>query len=130
VAKSKNICTVEGCPNKGRYCRLHISFSVPEKKVISKVSDNHKEVLKKYKTERARYLKEHPLCEANIDGCTKVSVEIHHKAGKASDELYLDSSLYLSCCRHCHDILETNPAYAKQQGFSVSRLSKDLNKRA
>jgi MinD superfamily P-loop ATPase len=118
------LCTVKGCRNEGRYCRLHLSFSVPTVAVINKKSDNQKDLNKKFAKAKREYLKEHPICEAMIEGCTKVSIDVHHKAGKASEELLLDKSLFLGVCRHCHTIIEKNPAFAKQQGFSVSRLSK------
>jgi hypothetical protein len=127
---SKNICTVKGCPSEGRYCRLHLTYTIPVKTEINKKSDNQKDLDKKFAKAKREYLKEHPFCEAKIDGCTKVSIDVHHKAGKASEELLLDKSLFLGCCRHCHTIIESNPAFAKQNGFSVSRHSKTITKRA
>lgn len=120
----KNICKVEGCANYGKYCRLHLSFSIPSKREINKVSDNQKDLNKKFAKAKREYIKEHPFCEAKIEGCTKVSIDVHHKAGKASEELLLDKSLFLSCCRNCHTLIESNPAWAKQNGFSVSRHTK------
>lgn len=121
---SKNICTVKGCLNEGRYCRLHLNYSVPVKTVVAKVSEKQEDLNKKFAKAKKEYLREHPFCEANIDGCTKVSIDVHHKAGKASEVLLLDKSLFLGVCRHCHSIIEANPSWAKQQGFSVSRLTK------
>jgi hypothetical protein len=119
MSKSRNICTVKGCRNEGAYCRLHLSFSVPTTPEINKVSDKKKQLDKEYKKVRKQYLSAHPLCEAKIEGvCTKVAVEIHHGAGKATEEDYLNSDLFLA------ELKEKKPAYSKQQGFSVSRLSK------
>jgi hypothetical protein len=127
---SKNICNYKGCINEGRYCRIHIGYSIPVVKEVNKVSDNQKETLKEYKKVRSKYLKEHPTCEAKLEGCKGKATEIHHKAGKASRELYLETKLFLAICHHCHEIITKNSAFAIQKGLSVSRLSKQVNKRA
>lgn len=106
---------------------MHLSFTVPVKTEISIKSDKQKDLDKKFSKAKREYLKEHPFCEAKIDGCTKVSIDVHHKAGKASEELLLDKSKFLSVCRHCHVVIEKNPAFAKQNGFSISRLSKKIS---
>lgn len=114
------------CPYKERnYCPVHQGYTVPKKTEVNKVSDSYKEILKKYKKVRAKYLKEHPFCEAKIDeGCQKVSNEIHHKKGKVGEEDYLNTEFFLATCWHCHKIIEANPSWSKKQGFSLSRLSK------
>lgn len=122
--QNRNICTVKGCINEGKYCRLHIGFTVPTQSEISKKSEKQKELDKKFAKAKKEYLREHSFCEARIEGCTTISIDVHHKAGKVTEELLLDKSLFLGVCRHCHTIIEKNPAFAKQQGFSVSRLNK------
>jgi hypothetical protein len=124
MIKNRNICTVDGCRNKDSYCRLHMSYVIPVENEMNKVSDNQKDLNKKFAKAKREYLKEHPFCEAKIEGCTKVAIEVHHKKGKASEELLLDKKYFLSTCRHCHKIIEKNPAFAKQNGFSESRLKK------
>jgi hypothetical protein len=125
MSKSRNICTDPKCANYQRYCRIHIGFTVPSTPEINKVSDKKKQLDKEYKKVRKQYLSAHPLCEAKIEGvCSKVAVEIHHRAGKATEEDYLNSDLFLAVCRKCHSTLEVNPAFARQKGFSISRLSK------
>jgi hypothetical protein len=124
MSKERNICKVKGCINEGRYCRIHLNYFVLAKTEIAVKSDKQKDLDKKFAKAKREYLKEHPFCEANIEGCTKVSIDVHHKAGKATEELLLDKNYFLSCCRHCHTVIESNPAWAKQNDFSVSRLSK------
>jgi 5-methylcytosine-specific restriction protein A len=121
---NKTICNIDGCPNKGKYCRLHLSYTVPVKSEINKVSDDHKETLKEYKKIRAAFLKKHPMCMAKLNGCTGKATECHHMAGKATRDLYLNDKLFLAVCHSCHKIIEKNPAFSKQQGLSVSRLAK------
>jgi hypothetical protein len=126
MSKERNICNVKGCINEGRYCRIHLNYSVPVKTVIPVKSDKQKDLDKKFAKAKREYLKEHPFCETKgkIEGCTKVSIDVHHMAGKATEELLLDKSLFLGVCRHCHTVIEKNPAFARQNGFSVSRLTK------
>lgn len=113
------------CPYKNKnYCPVHQDYKVPVKKEVNKVSEKKKDLDKQYKKIRAKYLREHPMCEAKIEGCGKVAVEIHHKRGKVGEEDYLNPEFFLATCSHCHKIIEVNPAWAKQQGFSLSRLSK------
>lgn len=126
--KNRNICTVKGCLNYGKYCRQHISYSAPVQTEIKKMSETHKETLKQYRTKRAEFLKSHPVCMANLEGCTKKATQVHHMAGKASRELYLNEKLFLACCHNCHAIVERNPAFSKQNGLSVSRHSKKIIK--
>lgn len=119
------LCEVTSCPNYGRYCRLHASFSVKEEKPIAKQSDTMKDAMKVYTKKATAYKRLHPICEAKIEGvCSKVTTDIHHKKGKSSQELLLDEKYWLAVCRKCHQVLEQNPAWAKQNGFSLSRHSK------
>jgi hypothetical protein len=120
------LCKIPGCRNEGRYCRLHLNYSVPVEKKINKVSDNHKETLKEYKKVRKEFLSDHPQCMAKLQGCKGKANQVHHMAGKSSPELYVNKKYFLSVCGNCHEILEKNPAFAKANGFSLSRLSKAI----
>lgn len=124
---NKDLCNNPACSNYGRYNRYchHAAVIVPEKTVIAKKSENQKELDKKFAKAKRKYLQEHLFCEAQIEGeCQKVSIDVHHKKGKATEELLLDPKFFLACCRKCHDIIEANPKWAKQMGFSLSRLAK------
>lgn len=130
MSKERNICTVRGCVNEGRYCRLHLNYSIPQVAEVNKKSDKQKKVEAKYKKVRKKFLEEHPVCLAALQGCTKQATEVHHMAGKANEELYLDTQLFLPVCHNCHVIVEKHPAFAKQNGLSVSRHSKKVSSRA
>lgn len=119
------LCRVSGCINEGKYCRIHMDYSVPIEKEISSKSDKKKDLDKQYNKVRKAYLSGHPFCEAKIpDCCTKVATDIHHKKGKIGEADYLDPKFFLAVCRKCHYTIEKNPAWSRQMGFSVSRLSK------
>lgn len=119
--KNRSICPEPSCRNHGSYCRLHLNYTVPVKSEISKKSEKQKEADKEYKKGRAKYLKAHPFCEAKLEGCGKISMEIHHKAGRIGENL-TDPKNFLATCRNCHLIIEKSPAFARQNGFSESRL--------
>lgn len=90
------------------------------KKGIPKVSAKKKHGLKEYKKVRADYLAKHPLCQ--VDGCRRFASDIHHKKGKIG-ELLCDASHFLAVCRTCHQRVELQPNWAKEMGYSESRLT-------
>jgi hypothetical protein len=74
-----------------------------------------------YSQQRKLFLTYKPMCEAHIPGiCTQVSTDVHHKKGRLGGN-YLDTTTWLSVCRACHDYIETNPLFAKEEGFSQNR---------
>lgn len=119
-----NLCAIPGCYNFGRYCRLHKSQEIKPATSIKKVSDKTSEVLrKKYMPIARLFIKQHPKCQAKLEGCTKDSKTIHHKRGRLG-ELLIDTNNFLACCFNCHRIIEDNPDTAKEMGLSNSRLKK------
>jgi len=74
-----------------------------------------------YKTARIEFLKNRKRCEAKLPGCTKQSVEVHHKSGRVG-KYFLDIGTWLPVCRSCHRWIEANPEEAKTKGLSRNRL--------
>lgn len=118
-----SICTEKSCYNYGKYCRIHLQAKEPKDAKIKSESEKRKELNKVYLKVRAEYLKIHPLCE--FPKCTHRATDIHHKAGKIG-ELLIDDNHFMALCRDHHRLIENNPAWAKQNNFSISRLSKAL----
>lgn len=76
-----------------------------------------------YLGKRIIYLKEHPRCEARIQGiCQGGSNQIHHKKGRIGNDL-TDESNFLACCGPCHHFIENNREFAMEQGFSIKRIN-------
>lgn len=102
----------------------------PKKKLsphlpVAPVSTKQKKRLAKYAIVRAEYLAGHPYCEARIGyTCRGKAVDIHHKRGRLGD-LLTDTSHFLALCRECHEYIEFRPEWAKEVGFSESRLKKE-----
>lgn len=90
-----------------------------DKNTIAKTSDKENSRQNKYKKIRKQFLVDHPKCE--VEGCRKVAVEVHHKAGRVGENLFND---LLAVCSGHHRMIETQPQWAKDNGYSISRLNK------
>jgi hypothetical protein len=75
-----------------------------------------------YSKKRLAFLALYNNCQAKLVGCTGKATDVHHKAGRVSEN-YLNIQTWLAVCRQCHTWIETNPLEAKELGFSESRLN-------
>jgi hypothetical protein len=91
------------------------------KKPINKTSYKMSEALKTYAILRRDFLKSNPVCEVFKD---RPATEVHHQRGRNTIELLLDTNYWLAVSREAHQKIELNPEWAKEQGYSLSRLSK------
>lgn len=106
---------------KDKYCK-ECWYSIEKPKSISPVSAKRRVEMDTYSKLREAFLVVKPKCEANLVGCTGVSTDVHHKAGRVGDN-YLKIGTWLAVCRSCHGWIETNPEAAKELGLSESRLN-------
>jgi hypothetical protein len=90
-------------------------------KPIPQKSEKQKSNDKLYKEKRARFMKEHPFCQAKLRDCTKIATELHHSKGRG--EYLLDETTFVALCEKCHRYLEDHPAEAKKLKLSGSRLA-------
>lgn len=125
-------CTVEGCAYPRfakKLCKKHHNIQFPPKPLqrtpikpskskIKPVSDTQKQRTNKYLQKRKEWLKQYPKCQ--VEGCTRLATQIHHKSGRIGNNLYKN---FLSVCTEHHHMIEENPAWAKEQGYSLSRLN-------
>lgn len=104
----------------GDYC--HVCDPLPEKKKrkrISQQSEKMKAALKVYYELRKIFLAKNPLC--GFEGCTKHSFDIHHMQGRGYNLNKVET--WLAICREHHTEVENHPEMAKQEGYSISRLT-------
>jgi len=105
-----------------KYCSLECVESKPQKKSvvpIKPVSDKMTKELAKYRRLRSKYLEATPTCE--VRGCNRAATEIHHRRSRG---IYLCVVEYfLAVCRPCHLKIESEVIWAKEQGYSVDRLT-------
>lgn len=105
---------------KEKYCQP-CWYSIEKPKSISPVSKKKRVEIDKYALLRDAFITAKPRCEAKLVGCTGISSDVHHKAGRVGEN-YLKVGTWLSVCRSCHRQIEDNPEMAKELGLSQSRL--------
>ncbi len=97
-----------------------------EVKPMNKVSEKMSQNLNKYASIRAKFLLNR-WCGVHGKPC--IPIEIHHVAGRIGfyDEkeipLLIDTRFFLAVCREAHEQIEMNPVWAKENGYSESRLT-------
>lgn len=89
--------------------------------MIRKVSIKRAAQNKEYSKLRLNYFKNHPICEVGL--CGRYATDIHHIAGRIGNNL-TDITNFLAVCRQHHCQIEENPIWAKEKGYSKSRLAK------
>ncbi len=92
-----------------------------KKYVIPKVSEKRKIENLKYSVLRTEFLgkKENQICPITRQPTT----DIHHKKGRVGS-LFLDTRYWIALSREGHKFVEENPDWAKENGYSLDRLSK------
>jgi len=102
------------------YCQLCGTKPIKKAKPIRKVGAKMEGLNKEYGKLRIQYLKVYPICE--VVGCCNPSNEIHHMKARDNRRL-IDDNHFLAVCRPCHQKIELNPLWAKENGYSKSRLN-------
>jgi len=87
---------------------------------IPQVSKKRQKQNREYLQARREYLFKFPVCE--VKGCSKDATEIHHKAGRENERL-IDSENFFAVCSEHHRLIELAPEWAKENGYSKSRLN-------
>jgi hypothetical protein len=99
-------------------CKCFYSwFESPEP--IKKVSDKRKTENKDYTKVRKVFLESLIFCQ--VKGCKELATEVHHQKGRIG-KLLTDISYFLGVCRECHNKIELQPTWAKENGYSLNRL--------
>lgn len=83
------------------------------KKPMNKVSVRHAKELKQYSQVRREHLLSNPYC----DICGLDATDIHHMAKRGKNLCNKDT--FLSTCRLCHTEIHNNPAWAKENGYTL-----------
>ena len=94
-------------------------FESPEP--IKKVSDKRKVENKEYLKVSKEFLESIIFCQ--LKDCKGLATEVHHKKGRIG-KLLTDIKYFLGVCRECHNKIELNPIWAKENGYSINRLDK------
>lgn len=89
------------------------------KKVIKKISDKHKERLKRYQKLRDAFLLG-KTC--SFPECVSKEVECHHSEGRVGNNLFQG---FVALCHKHHMWVETHPLEARELDLSKSRLTNE-----
>jgi hypothetical protein len=117
----KNLCKVKGYLNEGRYCRLHPSGSLKEPKKIVPRSEKLAKVMKKeYVPQVKEMVEKNTPCKVKSPVCTG-KAQLSYPAGRIGKELL--TTRKIPCCNMCNTWIEANDAWARANGFKVSRHS-------
>ncbi len=87
---------------------------------IKPVSSKRQGENAEYARVKKEYLAEHLFCE--ILGCFETHLDIHHKARRGKFLLRVDT--FLACCRRHHQQIESNPSWAKENGYILTTEQK------
>lgn len=90
--------------------------------VIAKRSKKRQSQEKEYSVKRKEFLGKFPMCE--VEGCNNSADQIHHTKGRI-DKMLTNEKYFLAVCCDCHTKIELNPDWAKEMGYSCSRLAKN-----
>lgn len=82
---------------------------------IPKMSEGMKKKYQEYRPARDKYMKEHPICE--FKNCTKVSQDLHHKAGRGANLSRPET--FMAVCRAHHNYIHANPKEARELGYLI-----------
>jgi hypothetical protein len=117
----KTKCTVKGCPNEGRYCRLHLSGTLKENKPIAKRSVKLEARMKKqYRPQVKEMIKAGTKCRVKSPVCVKVASGFHHLQGRDGENLTGEKKV--PCCDPCNSFIEQNDAWARANGWKLSKF--------
>jgi len=115
-----NPCMCKDCYNVSKSSEKP---PIKAREPIKKTSKKQAKINRAYSELRLRYLYIFPHCRVCSNDCTFMATEIHHKKGRGKDNM-LDSSTWLSVCHQCHELVEKNPEWAYEHGYSIKRLNK------
>lgn len=89
---------------------------------MNQYSKKRQKLNREYLKATRAFKEAHPICMVQSNVCTGVATQIHHAAGRVGKN-FLDESKWVATCFRCHCKIEENPIWAKENGFSLSRLS-------
>lgn len=99
--------------------RAERQASKPKKEYrIKKVSDKHAKRLTEYYKLAKEYKEMNPQCEVAF--CRNITDDVHHIGFRDGIRL-TDVELFMSVCRMHHDKIHSDPNWARENGYLLSR---------
>lgn len=113
---SKKYLTAGRC---SYHYKIHRSNVNGGPKKIAKRSKKGQKEDRQYTIKRLRFLAQPGNQRCPVTG--QMATEIHHMKGRVGD-LLLDQKYWLAVSREGHRKIEENPDWAKEMGYSISRI--------
>jgi len=110
-------CPCDKCKKERKIPNLQLKSIY---KPIKKVSDKRKIENAKYLVLRIEFLGKPENQKCPING--KPTTDVHHMKGRIGD-LLLDTRYWVALSREGHKFVEENPEWAKENGYSLNRLT-------
>lgn len=111
---NKSFCKWFGKPKKKPVKGMK-KGSAMKRTPLKKKSEKQAAELEIYKQLRIVFLKKNPKCQVQADKCTKTSTDVHHSKRRG---IHINNvSTFVACCRTCHDTIERNPTWARENGW-------------
>ena len=112
-----------------RNCQIARINAINKKQKTKKEFIKIPQISKKRQVEQLKYsvLRIEFLGKSENKVCPITGLEttdVHHKKGRVGD-LYLDTKYWVALSREGHKFVEENPIWAKENGYSLNRLSND-----
>lgn len=127
---SKDVCKIKGCPQYGKpYCRSHgIGLTIKKQpKPIAPRSKKLDTVMRKeYVPQVKEMIKANTPCKVNSPVCVKMAQGFHHLQGRDGKNL-TDKEKKIPCCDPCNGFIEKNDAWARSNGFKLSKFAPENN---
>lgn len=102
-------------PTCGDECRRPVS------RWIKPASEKRAALNKELSGQVKAYKKKNSQCQVMLQGCSKITTDVHHMRGRLGSNL-MDERYWIAVCRNCHRWIEEHPKAAKKLGFSTSRF--------
>jgi len=118
---NRSICQIPTCYSYGKYCRLHATGSLKEKKPIAPRSKKLESVMRKdYRPQVKEMIAANTPCKVKSPVCSKVAQGFHHLQGRGKNLM----KKKIPCCNLCNQYVEQNDLWARNNGFKLSKFSK------
>jgi hypothetical protein len=103
-----------------KYCSYTCQNKYAKPKRISQISEKRKTEIQQYSILRKEFLSDpkNQICPITKQPTT----DVHHKKGRVGS-LFLDTRYWLAVSREGHVMIEENPEWAKEKGYSLNRLN-------
>lgn len=122
----KEVCSIKGCLNFGKpYCRAHgvgISVKKQPKAIVKRSKKLERVMQKEYRPQVKEMVDAGATCKVKGPVCTGMAQGFHHLAGRLG-KLLTDNKKKIPCCNACNVFIEQNDAWARANGFKLSKFS-------